>query len=223
MDEQEILERLIYRDAMMLVINKPAGIPVHKGFGGGENLEDYFPLLQFGLPRKPALAHRLDKDTSGCLILGRHAEALRRLSTMFANNKIKKTYWALVIGRPQQAEGQINTPLAKKEQGRHRWHMKAAKPGEEGAQEAVTDYKIVKEFDGYTWLELKPQTGRTHQLRVHCAELGVPILGDKLYGGGNEQPLHLHARTVEVPLYPKKDAIIIDAVPEEFMKKYFGE
>src|SRR5688572_19228691 len=91
-----LVERILYRDALMLIINKPAGIPVHKGTGGGENLEQYFDALRFGLPRLPALAHRLDRETSGCLILGRQRHALATLGKLFAANKVKKTYWAIV-------------------------------------------------------------------------------------------------------------------------------
>jgi RluA family pseudouridine synthase len=223
MTPQETENLLVYRDAMMLVINKPAGIPVHKGFGGGENLEESFKHLTFGLPRAPALAHRLDKDTSGCLILGRHAQALKTLSQMFASNQIKKTYWAIVKGAPLQAEGRIDIPLVKKEEGRHRWHMKAAEGNSAGAQSAVTDYKVIAQLGGgLTFLELKPQTGRTHQLRVHCAELGCAVLGDKIYGGG-EAPLFLHARQVEVPLYPKKPPIMVEAEPPEYMNGLINE
>lgn len=220
MDEKEITGRLIYRDAMMLVIDKPAGLPVHKGFGGGENLEEAFVHLTFGLPRTPALAHRLDKDTSGCLILGRHREALKRLSNLFAHNQIKKTYWAIVIGAPVEKEGRVDIPLIKKEQGKHRWHMKTAVKGEEGSQEAVTDYKVLAEKDGLSWVEFKPQTGRTHQLRVHAAALGCPILGDKFYGGGEDYPLHLHARGVIIPLYPKKEPIVVEAEVSSLMEKF---
>lgn len=218
MTPEEIQKHLIYRDAMMLVLNKPSGIPVHKGFGGGETIDDWLEHLQFGLPRKPALGHRLDKDTSGCLILGRHAEALRRLSHMFSNNQIKKTYWAIVKGKPAQGEGRIDLPLMKRVKGSHRWHMKADPNG----QEAITDYKVLKTEGEWSWLELKPQTGRTHQLRVHCAELGCPILGDKIYGGETEVPLMLHARAIEVPLYPKKPNILVEADAPEHMKNYIN-
>jgi len=107
MTAEEIVARLVYRDGLMLVIDKPAGLAVHKGPKGGESLEDYFDALRFGLPRAPALAHRLDRDTSGCLVLGRHPKALRRLGRLFAEGKVEKTYWAVVVGipaPPQEAE-----------------------------------------------------------------------------------------------------------------------
>ena len=215
MTPDDLLARLLYRDALMLVIDKPAGIPVHKGIGGGETLEQYFDSLRFGLPRTPALAHRLDRDTSGCLVLGRHRQALHRLGKHFENNRIKKTYWAIVRGAPPEAEGIINLPLAKQSEDTRRWHMKVA---ESGGQEAITHYKLMGQSEGMSWLELKPQTGRTHQLRVHCAAIGCPILGDKIYGDG-EGMLQLHARAVEIPLYPKKDPICVIAPVPGHMKR----
>ena len=100
MTEEELLARLLYRDGLMLVIDKPAGIAVHRGPKGGENLEDYFHVLRFGLPRNPALAHRLDRDTSGCLVLGRHHKALEKLGLLFKQGKVEKIYWAIVEGEP---------------------------------------------------------------------------------------------------------------------------
>src|SRR5438094_3993379 len=106
MTAEEIMARLIYRDGLMLVIDKPAGLPVHKGPKGGESLEDYFGALRFGLPHPPALAHRLNRDTSGCLVLGRHPKALRRLGTLFASGKVEKIYWAIVEGHlPRERDG----------------------------------------------------------------------------------------------------------------------
>jgi tRNA pseudouridine32 synthase / 23S rRNA pseudouridine746 synthase len=210
MTPENLLERLLYRDALMLVLDKPAGIPVHKGTGGGENLEQYFEALRFGLPRVPALAHRLDRDTSGCLVLGRHRQALHRLGKMFAANRVKKTYWALVEGEPPQEAGSIDLRLAKQSESSKRWWMKV----DEGGQDALTHYRILGRGEGLSWLELAPQTGRTHQLRVHCAAIGCPIAGDRIYGspeGGRQIMLQLHARAVEIPLYPKKEPVQVTA------------
>src|SRR5260370_19761523 len=113
MTPEEILARLIYRDGLMLVIDKPAGLPVHKGPKGGESLEDYFDALRFGLPRRPALAHRLDRDTSGCLVLGRHRKALAALGRLFKSGRIEKSYWAVVAAGPTQAHGRIDLPPAR--------------------------------------------------------------------------------------------------------------
>src|SRR3981189_2521285 len=109
----EIQARVLYRDGLMLVIDKPAGIAVHRGPKGGENLEDYFSALRFGLPRNPALVHRLDRDTSGCLVLGRHHKALEKLGLLFKQGKIAKTYWAIVAGSPEGEEGAIDLPLGR--------------------------------------------------------------------------------------------------------------
>src|SRR5260370_3126576 len=115
MTAEEIVARLVYRDGLMLVIDKPAGLAVHKGPKGGESLEDYFDALRFGLPRPPALAHRLDRDTSGCLVLGRHRKALAELGRLFKAGHVGKTYWALVEGRPADDEGRIDLPLGRKD------------------------------------------------------------------------------------------------------------
>jgi tRNA pseudouridine32 synthase / 23S rRNA pseudouridine746 synthase len=212
-----LLDRLLYRDALMLVVDKPSGIPVHKGMGGGETLEHYFDALRFGLPQLPALAHRLDRETSGCLVLGRQKHALQTLGKLFSDNKINKTYWALVEGTPVAPEGVINLPLAKQSESKKRWWMKVAENG----QTAITHYKILGKHEGISWLELKPETGRTHQLRVHCAASGFPIIGDRIYGSDKTAPhgsLLLHARSIEVPLYPKKPAITVVAPVPAHMK-----
>src|SRR5213082_4159230 len=102
MTPEAMVARLLYRDGLMLVIDKPAGFAVHKGPKGGESLEDHFDALRFGLPRSPALAHRLDRDTSGCLVLGRHRKALQRLGALFASGTVEKVYWAVVEDRPPE-------------------------------------------------------------------------------------------------------------------------
>jgi tRNA pseudouridine32 synthase/23S rRNA pseudouridine746 synthase len=112
MNADDIVGRVLYRDALMLIIDKPAGLPVHPGPKGGETLRDHLDALRFGLPRRPEVAHRLDKDTSGCLVLGRHAKALARLGELFKANRVDKRYWAVVEGGPQESAGEIDRPLA---------------------------------------------------------------------------------------------------------------
>lgn len=219
MKPDALLSRLLYKDSLILVIDKPVGLPVHAGPKGGENLEQYFYALRFGLPRPPALAHRLDRDTSGCLVLGRHRKALAKLGKMFSSGRVKKTYWAVVVGRPPENEGRIDLALSKRSTERG-WWMKFDPNG----LPTVTDYRLVGESGGYSWLELMPQTGRTHQIRVHCAAIGCPILGDPIYGGEITQsatnPLHLHARGIAVPLYPSREPIAVSArVPEHMRDK----
>ena len=261
-----MVSRLLYRDGLMLVIDKPAAFAVHRGpksgEQGGESLEDYFGALRFGLPRAPALAHRLDRDTSGCLVLGRHRKALAQLGKLFKTGAIDKTYWAVVEGGPDADQGEIALPLGRLDVSRG-WWMKHDPTG----QPAVTKWKVLgrslltspwrEEVDLakagrvavmdraasshstapslasranagepsppgeaklLTWLALEPLTGRTHQLRVHCAAMGWPILGDAIYGNAPRQsgsPLHLHARDIVVPLYKNRQPVRVTApVPE---------
>jgi tRNA pseudouridine32 synthase/23S rRNA pseudouridine746 synthase/23S rRNA pseudouridine1911/1915/1917 synthase len=209
-----LLDRLLYRDAMMLIIDKPAGLPVHAGPGGGPNLEQFFEPLKFGLPRLPALAHRLDRDTSGCLILGRHRKALARLGKLFQNGKIEKTYWAVVEGAPAEPSGRIDMPLQKVAR-KDAWRMIADPAG----QNAVTDYKVMGQGNGLSWIEFYPRTGRTHQIRVHAAGIGCPILGDGIYGRPDaDKALHLHSRAITVPLYPTKEPVTAIAPPPDHMQ-----
>jgi len=274
---EEMVSRLLYRDGLILVVDKPAGIAVHRGPKGRESLEDYFGALRFGLPRPPALAHRLDRDTSGCLVLGRHRKALAQLGKLFKSGAIGKTYWAVVEGGPDGDEGQIELPLGRLDVARG-WWMKHDPAG----QPAVTKWKVMgrsvaprnfvasplegeaaeptgparsgrpddklREVGGgsigdsrpsrypppqpspsrgegarsasssaahkLTWLALEPLTGRTHQLRVHCAAMGWPILGDAIYGTASRKDgpmLHLHAREVVVPLYKNRAPIRVVA------------
>ena len=213
-----MLTRLLYRDGLMLVVDKPAGLPVHRGPMGGDAFEDYFDALRFGLPRPPALAHRLDRDTTGCLVLGRHRKALALLGKLFKQGKVGKCYWAIVKNGPEADEGRIDIPLARRDEARG-WWMKADPHGLPSA----SIWKVMGRGAGFSWLALEPLTGRTHQLRVHCAEMGWPIVGDNIYGSAPrtaDLPLHLHSREVTVPISKNKAPVTVTApVPETMREK----
>jgi len=208
--DDDLRRRVLYCDSNLLILNKPAGLAVHPGTTTTDSLEQHMEALRFGLARPPALAHRLDRDTSGCLVLGRQHKALRRLGRLFATGRIEKTYWAVVCGQPPADRGQVTLALTKR-LSPSGWRMVPDAHG----QAAVTDYRVLARCGGLSWLELHPRSGRTHQIRVHCASgLGVPVLGDPVYGirgaapdtidsasgsGAPAVPLHLHARAVTIP------------------------
>jgi tRNA pseudouridine32 synthase/23S rRNA pseudouridine746 synthase len=247
MTPEEMVSRLLYRDALMLVIDKPAGFAVHRGPKGGASLEDYFDALRFGLPRPPALAHRLDRDTSGCLVLGRHRKALAQLGRLFKSGSIRKTYWAVVEGAPEADEGLVALPLGRLDATRGWW----MKHDPQNGQPALTKWRVLgrcgappcdsqlpgsapsaARVDATTglaaraggtmsWLALEPVTGRTHQLRVHCAEMGWPIIGDAIYGTASRAGggLSLHAREILVPLYKNRPPVrVVAPVPQHMQK-----
>lgn len=213
MNPEDLIGRLLHRDGLMLILDKPAGIPVHRGPKGGASLEDGFDALRFGLPRAPALAHRLDRDTSGCLVLGRHRKALEKLGLLFKQGRVSKTYWAVVEGGPDEETGLIDMPLGRRDAERG-WWMKVDPLG----APSQTRWRVMGRGGGRSWLALEPLTGRTHQLRVHCAASGWPILGDPIYGAigrDDPAPLHLHARAVSVPLPATKPPVSVTApVPD---------
>lgn len=224
--EGDIVARLLHRDGLMLVIDKPAGIPVHRGpqsatYKGGKALEDYFDALRFGLPRAPVLAHRLDRDTSGCLVLGRHRKATAHLGLLFKHGEIGKTYWAVVEGGPQEDSGTIDMALGRRNAERGWWQ----KPDPDGLP-SVTDWQVLgrgRDADGkaLAWLALTPVTGRTHQLRVHCAASGFAIIGDPIYGHAprfDGPSLHLHAREVVVPISKNKPPVRVTAPVPDHMR-----
>lgn len=186
---------ILFRDARFVVLNKPAGLPVHPGPRGGPSVEDVFPTLRRGRDG-PWLAHRLDADTAGCLVVALRRAALRAAQAAFASGAAEKTYWAVVAGGPPEDAGTIRAAL-RKTTGRNGWRMVADPAG----APAVTEWRVCGRSGATAWLELRPRTGRTHQVRAHCALLGCSVLGDPVYGAGGG-PLHLLARAIRLPLDP---------------------
>lgn len=218
-DDLGLVERVLYRDADVLVLDKPAGVAVHKGPKGGPVLEDGFDALRFGLPERPGLAHRLDKDTAGCLVLGRNRRALADLGRQFSRGAIAKAYWAVVRGGPAEDAGTIDAPLAKRDEHRG-WFMMVA----EGGQASITRWRVLGRGPGVAWLELVPLTGRTHQLRAHTAHAGFPILGDPIYGRApaNGARLQLLARTIGLPPLGARPAVTVTAPVPAHMRAALG-
>ena len=198
------LPPILFRDARFVVLDKPAGVAVHAGPSGGRSVEDWFPQLS---RRKdgPWLAHRLDADTAGCLVIALRRAALVAAQALFASGHVRKTYWAVVRGVVEGRAGTVDAPL-RRVTGPAGWRMVVDTDGQGGGgQSAVTDWRVLGRADGMTWLEMRPRTGRTHQVRVHCSVLGTPVLGDGRYGidGGG---LHLLGRAIHLPLDPVVEA-----------------
>lgn len=198
---------ILFQDQRFVVLDKPAGLPVHAGPAGGRSVEDWFPLLS---RRKdgPWLAHRLDADTSGCLVVALRRAALLQAQALFASGGVRKTYWAVVAGMVEGDRGSVDAPLLKVSD-KTGWRMVIDPKG----QTAVTDWQVLGRGAGLTWLELRPRTGRTHQIRVHCLTLGAPILGDGRYGEAGSG-LHLLARAIHVPVDPP---VVANAHPPAHM------
>jgi tRNA pseudouridine32 synthase/23S rRNA pseudouridine746 synthase len=187
---------ILFRDTRFVVIDKPAGLAAHPSRAGGASVEDWFPLFRAGRGG-PWLAHRLDRDTAGCLLIALRKRTLLEAQALFAAGAVEKTYWAVVLGAPNAAAGRIEAPLGRV-RARTGWRMAVDPTG----PRAVTAWRVMARGDGVTWLALHPETGRTHQIRAHAAALGHPILGDPVYGGG-DGPMHLLARALRLGLTPE--------------------
>lgn len=204
-DAAEIQKMVIHRDDHVIVLNKPPGLAVQGGSGTEKHIDGMLDGLRFGFEQRPKLVHRLDKDTSGLLLIARTGQAAKHLTASFRDRETEKLYWAIVVGVPPNKEGAINLPLAKRPGAFDRELMQV---DEENGQKALTHFRVVDSAGRRAaLLALWPRTGRTHQLRVHCAAIGCPILGDRKYGGeeaslstiADSRKLHLHARRLTLP------------------------
>ena len=200
-----LADRLLYRDETVLILDKPAGLAVHPGGAGVAHLD--LRDFQFEAPEPPKLAHRLDRGTSGCLVLGRHREALKLLGRLFAQGRVEKIYWTLTQGAPSEESGLIDKPLLKIDPRRGKMIVDPA------GQEARSEWRVLGRSGDVAWLEMKPLTGRSHQLRAHLAAIGCPILGDRLYGAGDAPELCLLARRISLPYHWKQPPVTAEAPP----------
>lgn len=189
----DLTKRILAIDAHLIVLDKPAGLAVHPGPRTPHSLEAHLIELREGFVRSPQPAHRLDRDTSGCLVLARHPRALRRMTQLFEGGRVGKTYWAMVDGAPEGASGVVDAPLFKVSSAAEGWRMVVDPRG----KRAVTRWQVLERGER-SLVAFMPETGRTHQVRVHAAALGCPIAGDPVYGAG-QGPMLLHAREVMVP------------------------
>lgn len=203
-DEAMLQAAILHRDEAVIVLNKPPGLAVQGGTAIDRHLDGLLDALCFGSEERPRLVHRLDKETSGILVIARSAAAAAFLTRAFREKTTRKTYWAVLVGLPKPRQGRIDLALAKTPgRGGER-----VRPDTEEGRHAVTYYRVIESAGArVSWLALMPVTGRTHQLRAHCAAMGTPILGDAKYGSAaahlsgvpGSRQLHLHARSLAIP------------------------
>ncbi|MEM9278457.1 MAG: RluA family pseudouridine synthase [Pseudomonadota bacterium] len=206
-DHDVLKSMLLYEDKKVYVFNKPAGLAVQGGSGVNRHVDSMLESMRNQKGEKPRLVHRIDRDTSGALVVARTRGAAAELTAAFRHRDTEKTYWAICKGVPRKREGQISTYLLK-ERTPDGDKMRVARHGEPDADHAVSKYRVIDQAgQNLSWMELQPVTGRTHQLRVHTMHLGHPIIGDPKYfdienwefPGGIQKKLHLHARRIRIP------------------------
>jgi 23S rRNA pseudouridine955/2504/2580 synthase len=224
---RELEGMVVYKDDSLIVMNKPYGLPVQGGPGIVRHLDGMMDGFRLGASDKPRLVHRLDRDTSGLLLLARSPGIAAKLAASFRGRDVQKTYWAVVAGRPSPQEGRVDLPLVKFGGLRGGERVAVAEAGEDDSSYALTDYRTLDAAGRkVSWLELSPLTGRTHQLRVHCVALKAPIVGDSMYGGegsrveGLPEKLHLHARRLSFP-HPQGGVLTLEAELPPHMRESF--
>jgi tRNA pseudouridine32 synthase/23S rRNA pseudouridine746 synthase len=211
---------ILFEDAEALVIDKPAGLPLDQPRAGGISLEDRLDELRLGFARPPAPVHRLDRDTSGCLLLARNPKALKRFAAAFEARLVEKRYLGIVGGPVSGDEGTIALSLSKISSAADGWRMIVAKKG----KPAVTHWRKLAENGGLTLVEFRPETGRTHQIRVHAAHaFGHALLGDERYGGRPGPRTMLHAADLVVPRPGKEPVRAHAPLPADFVRLGFAD
>ena len=216
---------ILFEDGEALVIDKPAGLPIERPRRGGASLEDHFERLRLGFQRDPMPVHRIDTDTSGCLVLARNPKALKRFARAFEERQVEKRYLGILAGVPAEREGTIELALAKISSAEKGWRMIAAKKG----KPSVTHWRMLAEHEGRALIEFRPETGRTHQIRIHClAGLGLPLLGDPVYGAGtaksgSAQRTMLHAAAITIPRDAKPPISASAPLPAGFVALGFAD
>ena len=211
--------RVLFIDGEAIVIDKPAGLAVHPGPRGGESLEDHLHHFRFGFRRLPTPVHRLDRDTSGCLLLARNPKAHRTFQRAFEERRVAKSYLAVLAGVPDAEQGLIDMPLGKVSSAEDGWKMVADAAG----KPAVTRWRIVTVREQRALVLFEPETGRTHQLRAHAAlGIGIPILGDARYGAGQGAML-LHALSLGVEREGKPPVAATAPLPPAFVREGYGD
>lgn len=215
-------ENLLFIDGEALVIDKPSGLPVDPPRDGSLSLENYLQSLTFGFHRWPQAVHRLDRDTSGCLLLSRNPKAHGRLQRAFEDGVVEKRYLAVLDGVPEGEAGKIDLPLIKVSTIEEGWRM----TGDPAGKPSVTHWRVLAIRDGRAFVEFRPETGRTHQIRVHALEgLGAPVAGDPVYGNGGKGSMAtmLHAATLRIPRPGKPPIEATAPLPKRFLDAGFAE
>jgi len=212
---------ILFEDAEALVIDKPGGLPIETPRKGVLSLEVHLEALKLGFHFPPVPVHRLDTDTSGCLLMARNAKALKRFAKAFEDRLVGKRYLGVLAGVPEMAEGTIELALSKISSESAGWRMIPARKG----KPSVTHWRVLADVGGRALVEFRPETGRTHQIRVHAASgIGFPLLGDPIYGDGTgaERTL-LHAAMLEVPRAGKPAIVAAAPMPSEFRALGFDD